>query len=233
MSRREALHHHRPSVGPDSRRLVVLPFAQPTAFTAGCGLVRRSVSSPGTTGSVFGAGLRLSPTRGVAPLLPRHGATRGSPVLVRGRRWLVVAWKNQREYDGGWGIPGPNFGRSGADQAPSFLGELHDTAGGVRGFSCLQVHVDSAFSRGVQRNIDDSRGTAVISSLSRRRRARQVSSFLGSPPWITSGSFCVLGFEFTPWVAPDLFCVLGSAFSLWVVPGAFCVLRSSCFSLGS
>ena len=31
----------------------VLPFAQPTAFTAGCGLARRSVSSPGTTGSVF------------------------------------------------------------------------------------------------------------------------------------------------------------------------------------
>ena len=32
---------------------VVLPFAQLTAFTAGCGLVRRGVSSPGTTRSVF------------------------------------------------------------------------------------------------------------------------------------------------------------------------------------
>ena len=70
-------------------------------------------------------------------------------------------------------------------------------------------------------------------SLSRRRRARQFSGFLGSPPWITSCSFCVLGFGFTPWVAPDLFCVLGSAFSLWVVPGPFCVMRSSSFSLGS
>ena len=80
---------------------------------------------------------------------------------------------------------------------------------------------------GVQRNVDDSRGAAVISSLSRRRRAQQFYGFLGSPPWVTSGSFCVLGFEFTPWVAPGLFWVLGSAFSLWVVPGAFCVLRSS------
>jgi len=73
----------------------------------------------------------------------------------------------------------------------------------------------------------------VISWLSRRRRARLFSGFLGSPPWITSGTFCVLGFEFTPWVAPGLFCVLGSAFPLWVFPGAFCILRSSSFSLGS
>ena len=72
----------------------------------------------------------------------------------------------------------------------------------------------------------------MISSLSRRRRARQFSGFLGSPPRITSGSFCVLGVEFTPWAAPGLFCVLGSAFSLWVVPGAFCVLRSFIFLLG-
>ena len=127
MPRRKALHHHRPAVGPDSRLFVVLPFAQPTAFTAGCGLVRRSVSSPGTTGSVFFcAGLRLCPTRGVAPLLPRHGAPQGSPRLVQGRRWVVVAWKNRCEYDGGWGIPGPKFGRIGADQAPSFPGAVHD-----------------------------------------------------------------------------------------------------------
>ena len=29
----------------------------------------------------------------------------------------------------------------------------------------------------------------MISSRSRRRRARQFSGFLGSPPWITSGAF--------------------------------------------
>ena len=72
-------------------RRYILPFAQRTAFTAGCGLVRRTVSSPGTTRSIFfGTGLRLNPTRGVAPLLPRHGAPQGSPLLVQGRPWLVV-----------------------------------------------------------------------------------------------------------------------------------------------
>ena len=86
--------------------------------------------SPNHGERFFGAGLRLCPTRGVTPLLPRHGASQGSPLLVQGRRWVVVACTNQCEYDGGWGIPGPNFGRSGADQAPSFSGALHDVRGG-------------------------------------------------------------------------------------------------------
>ena len=43
-----------------------------------------------------------------------------------------------------------------------------------------------------------------------------VSGFLGSSPWIISGSFGVLGTDFSPWVAP----------------GVLCVLRSSYFSLG-
>ena len=114
---------------------------------------------------------------------------------------------------------------------PLFQACYTTSAGGVRGSWCLQVHVASAFSRGVQCNVDDSRG--VISSLSRRRRARQFSGFLGSRTWISSGSFCVLGFEFTPWVASGLFCVLVSAFSLWVDIGAFCVLKSSSFFLSS
>ena len=123
------------TVGPTSRRFVVLPFAQPAAFTAGCGLTRRSVSSPGTTRSVvFGAGLRLCPTRWVAPLLPPHGASQGSPCLVQGLRWVVVARQTHCAYDGEWGIPGPNFGRSGADQAPSFPGALHDLRGGCTRF---------------------------------------------------------------------------------------------------
>ena len=37
------------------------------------------------------------------------------------------------------------------------------SAGAVRGSWCLQVHVASAFSRGVQRKVADSRGAAVIS----------------------------------------------------------------------
>ena len=100
---------------------------------------------------------------------------------------------------------------------PLFPVRYTTSAGAVRGSWCLHVHVASAFSGGVQRNVDDSRGAAVISSLSRRRRARQFYGFLRSPLWITSGSFCVLGFGFSPWVAP----------------GVFCVLRSSSFSLGS
>ena len=130
MPRRHALQHYRPAVSPANRRLVMLPFAQPTTFTAGCGLVRHSLISPETTGSVFAAGLRLRSTRGVAPPLSRHGAPHGSPRLVQGRRWVLVVWKNQCEYDGGWGIPGPSFGRSGADQVPSWPGALHDFNGG-------------------------------------------------------------------------------------------------------
>ena len=56
MPRRNALHHHRPAVGPASRLFVVLPFAQPTAFTAGCGLVRYSVSLPEPRGVFLAPG---------------------------------------------------------------------------------------------------------------------------------------------------------------------------------
>ena len=89
------------------------------------------------------------------------------------------------------------------------------STGAIRGSWCLKVHVASAFSRGVQRNVDDSRGAGVISRLPHRRHAQQFPGFVGSPPWLISGSFCVLGSEFSPWVGP----------------GAFCVLRSSFFSL--
>ena len=64
MSRRATLRGvTSPSAGrrPCQPTFVVLPFAQPTAFTAGCGLVRRSVSSPGTTRSVLGHRTTLEP----------------------------------------------------------------------------------------------------------------------------------------------------------------------------
>ena len=35
--------------------------------------------------------------------------------------------------------------------------------GAVRGSWCLQVHIASAFPRGIQRNVDESLGTAVAS----------------------------------------------------------------------
>ena len=76
----------------------------------------------------------LRPTRGLASPLSQHGAPQGSPLLVQGRRWVVVAWKNQREYDGRWSIPGPIFGRPGANQASSPSGVLHDLNGGCTRF---------------------------------------------------------------------------------------------------
>ena len=46
----------------------------------------------------------------------------------------------------------------------SFPGARYMTlAGAVRGSWCLQVHLVSAFARGVQRNVDESRGEAVDS----------------------------------------------------------------------
>ena len=46
---------------------------------------------------------------------------------------------------------------------PLFPARYTTSAGALRGFWCLQVNVASAFSRGVQRNVDDSRGAAAIS----------------------------------------------------------------------
>ena len=54
------------------------------------------------------------------------------------------------------------------------------SAGAARGSWCLQVHVASAFSRGVQRKVDDSRGAAVISFTSPPRST--VFRFSGFSP---------------------------------------------------
>ena len=164
MPRHKGLHHHRPAVGPASRLLVVLPFAQPTAFTAGCGLVRRSVSSPGTTGSaVFGTGLRLSPTRGGLRCYSDTVLPKGARFWCKGDDglwWLKKISASTTEY----GVslaqisddPGPF-------KLPLFPARYTTSARAVRGSWCLLVHIASAFSRGVQRNVDDSRGAAVIS----------------------------------------------------------------------
>ena len=37
------------------------------------------------------------------------------------------------------------------------------STGAVRGSWCLQVHIASAFPRGIQRNVDESRGAAAAS----------------------------------------------------------------------
>ena len=47
--------------------------------------------------------------------------------------------EKQCEYDGGWGIPGPIFGRPAADQAPSFPRALHDLNGGRTRFLVPEI----------------------------------------------------------------------------------------------
>ena len=111
--------------------------AKRPTFTTGCALARHSLSSPGTTVNFWVAGLRLRPSRGMASPLPRHRAPQGSPLLIQGRRWVVVASKNQREYNCGWRIPGPILGRPEADQASSPSGALHDFSGGRTRFLML------------------------------------------------------------------------------------------------
>ena len=164
MPRRNALHHHRPAVGPANRRFVVLPFAQPTAFTAGCGLMRRSVSSPGTTGSVLWHRTTLEPharsgsAATAARCSPREPAfgTRaamgcgGLKNSVRVRRRMGHTWSDFLD------DPGPI-------KLPLSPASYTTSTGALRGSWCLQIHVASAFPQGVQRNVDDSRGAAVIS----------------------------------------------------------------------
>ena len=130
-----------------------------------CGLLRSSISSPGTTRSVcFGIGLRLSPTRGVAPLLQRHGVPQGSPRLVQGRQWLVVAWKKNSASTTEDGVSlAQILDDAGPFKLPLFPARYTTSTGAVRGSWCLQVHVASAFSQGVQRKVADSGGAAVIS----------------------------------------------------------------------
>ena len=50
----------------------------------------------------------------------------------------------------------------GTIKLPLFPLRYTTSAGAVRGSWCLQVNVVSAFYRGFQRNVDDSRGAAVI-----------------------------------------------------------------------
>ena len=131
MSRCKALYHHRPAVGPDNRLFVVLPFAQPTAFTSGCGLVGRSISSPGTTASVFWHRTTLEPharsgsgatATQCSPREPAFGtrATMACGGLkkksVRVRRRMGYLW--------------PKFWTIRGRSSSLFSGALHDLRGG-------------------------------------------------------------------------------------------------------
>ena len=90
------------AIGPESRTST----AKPTSFTAECGSGRHSASSPATTGDVS--------YRWATPVFPAS-MDLGSPRLVQGRRWVMVAWKYQHEHYRGQGIPGPLLGQRGTD----------------------------------------------------------------------------------------------------------------------
>ena len=99
-------------------------------YTAGCGLVRRSASSPGTTGSAFfDAGLRLSPTRGGLRCYSDTVLPKGARFWCKGDDglWWLKKISASTTEDGV--SLAQNFGRSGAVQAPSFPGALHDLRG--------------------------------------------------------------------------------------------------------
>ena len=166
MPRHKALYHHRPAVGPASRLFVVLPFAQATAFTAGCGLARRSVSSPGTTGSVFflhrttlEPHVRNGSAATVTRCSPREPAFGTRATMACGGLTKKISANTTEN-----GVSlAQNLVDPGPFKLPLFPARYTTSTGAVRGSWCLQVHVASAFSRGVHRNVDDSRGAAVIS----------------------------------------------------------------------
>ena len=112
------------------------------------------------------------------------------PTFGKRAMMVVVAWKHQREYDGGWSTPGPTFGQLVADQDPSPPGVHTTSTGAVQCVGCLHVHDASAFSLGIQRHIDNTLCAAVVSSLPRLRCVRQLSTFQGFSPCVGSGIFC-------------------------------------------
>ena len=76
----------------------------------------------------------------------------------------MVTRENQRYYTNGWGTLGSILGRPGADQASSFSGALHGFEESCkRLLMSVNIRLVSAFARGVQRNVDESRGAAVDS----------------------------------------------------------------------
>ena len=154
MPRRKALHHHQPAVGPASRLFVVLPFAQPTDFTAGCGLVWRSVVAPGTTESVFWHRTTLEPHARTGSAAT---ATRCSPIEPAFGTRATVAYGGLTIISTSTTEDGVSLAQflddSGPFKLPLFPARYTACAGAVRGSWCLQVHVASAFSRGVQRKV--------------------------------------------------------------------------------
>ena len=104
--------------------------AKPSAFTDGCTLERHSVNFPRTTANVSWrpATLASHARSGVAATAARCSPR--EPTSGTRATMGCGGLENHREYDGGWNIPGPIFGRPGADQASSPSSALHDLNGG-------------------------------------------------------------------------------------------------------
>ena len=66
----------------------------------------------------------------------------------------MVSWEDQRDHNLEGGIFDALFGRPGADQPSSSSARYTTSTGVVRRSSRLQVHLASAFARGVQRSVD-------------------------------------------------------------------------------
>ena len=131
MPRQKALHHHRPAVGPASRFFVVIPVAQPTAFTAVRIAAEQHKLFRNHKERLFWHRTTLEPHARSGSVATTTRCSPREPTF--GTRATMACGgleKKQCEYDGGWGIPRPNFGRCGAVQAPSFPGALHDLHGG-------------------------------------------------------------------------------------------------------
>ena len=99
----------------------------------------------------------------MAQPLQRHGASQRSPLLGQGRQRFVVAREYRREHDYGWGVFGRFLDHPRPIKLPLSPARYKTSTGSVRGSWCLQVHLASAFARGIQRNEGESRGAAVDS----------------------------------------------------------------------
>ena len=133
-------------------------------FTAGCGLVRRTVSSPGTTRSVFWHRTTLEPharsgsAAAATRCSPREPAFGTKATMACGGFKKSVRVRRRMGYTRSdfWTIRG---------RASSLFSRraTRPQRGPYEVLGALQVPVAGAISQGVQRNGDDSRGAAVIS----------------------------------------------------------------------
>ena len=71
---------------PDQKR-------QTNRFATECASVRHGASFLRTWANIFGAQPRSSHAHRVDSPPPRHSTPSGSPLLVQGRRWVVVPWE--------------------------------------------------------------------------------------------------------------------------------------------